>query len=68
MQRNKVISAEAAARVVLDGDTVAIGGFGATGVPEELTLALGTRFAETGGPRNLTLVSEPPPVMARPGA
>jgi propionate CoA-transferase len=56
MPRNKVISAAAAARVVVDGDTVAVGGFVGVGVPEELALALETRFTETGGPRDLTLV------------
>ena len=59
MRRNKVISSEAAARVVLDGDTVAVGGFVGVGVPEELAVALQTRFTRTGSPRNLTLVFGP---------
>ena len=56
MQRNKVINAEAAARVVLDGDTVAVGGFVGVGVPEELLAALEARFLRSGSPANLTLV------------
>ena len=54
MERNKVISVEAAARVVIDGDTVATSGFVGVGFPEEL--ALERRFGEIGSPRNLTLV------------
>ncbi|MDP9435739.1 MAG: acyl CoA:acetate/3-ketoacid CoA transferase [Actinomycetota bacterium] len=56
MQRNKVISAPDAAQVVLDGDTVATSGFVGIGFPEELAVALRRRFAETGSPRDLTLV------------
>jgi acyl CoA:acetate/3-ketoacid CoA transferase len=40
VKRNKVISAEAAARVIVNGDTVATGGFVGIGVPEELLIAL----------------------------
>ena len=56
MKRNKVISAEDAARVVMDGDTIATSGFVGIGFPEELAIALERRFAETGSPRDLTLV------------
>jgi propionate CoA-transferase len=56
MRRNKVISAEDAARVVMDGDTVATSGFVGIGFPEELAIALENRFVETGTPRDLTLV------------
>jgi len=56
VERNKVISAEDAARVVMDSDTVATSGFVGVGFPEELALALERRFEETGSPRNLTLV------------
>jgi propionate CoA-transferase len=55
MPRNKVISADAAVRVILDGDTVAVGGFVGVGVPEELAAAVERRFLETGSPRDLTL-------------
>lgn len=56
MKRNKIIAVDEAVRVILNNDTVAISGFGEIGVPEELALALETRFLETGAPRDLTLV------------
>jgi propionate CoA-transferase len=56
MKRNKIVSADAAARLILDNDTVALSGFVGTGFPEELAVALETRFLETSTPRNLTLV------------
>jgi propionate CoA-transferase len=56
VQRNKVISADAAAQIVLDGDTVATGGFVGVGFAEELALALERRFEATGSPRDLTLL------------
>ena len=56
MKRNKVITVDEAVRVILNNDTVAISGFGQTGVPEELAMALETRFLETGAPRDLTLI------------
>ena len=52
----KVMTAEAAAALVADGDTLATGGFVGTGVPEELLVALEARFAEHGRPRDLTLL------------
>ncbi len=55
MARNKVISAEAAVRVIRDGDTVALGGFVGVDVPEELAAAVEQRFLDTGSPRDLTL-------------
>ena len=56
MRRNKVITAEAAAGIVLDGDTITTTGFVGIGFPEELALALERRFLDTGAPRDLTLV------------
>ena len=56
MKRNKIIAADEAVRVILNNDTVTISGFGGIGVPEELALALETRFLETGTPRDLTLI------------
>ena len=53
--QNKLISAEAAAKLVADGDTVTTSGFVGIGVPELLLKALEERFVETGTPRNLTL-------------
>jgi propionate CoA-transferase len=55
-RRTKVITPEAAAQLVLDGDTLAVGGFVGLSVPEELLIGLANRFHETGGPRDLTLV------------
>lgn len=56
MKRNKVISVEEAARVILDNDTVATSGFVGIGFPEALAVGLEQRFLETGSPRDLTLV------------
>jgi propionate CoA-transferase len=55
-RRSKVIPPEAAAQLIVDGDTVAVGGFVGIAVPEELVIALSNRFRATGGPRDLTLV------------
>ena len=55
-RRTKVITSEAAAGLLLDGDTLAVGGFVGIAVPEDLVIALAQRFRETGGPRDLTLV------------
>jgi acyl CoA:acetate/3-ketoacid CoA transferase len=52
-ERTKVITPEAAAQLVLDGDTVAVGGFVGIAVPEELLIALEEGFLATGGPRDL---------------
>ncbi|MDD9718285.1 acyl CoA:acetate/3-ketoacid CoA transferase [Dinoroseobacter sp. PD6] len=52
---NKQISAAAAAELIRDGDTVTTSGFVGIGVPEELLVALETRFVETARPRDLTL-------------
>jgi propionate CoA-transferase len=56
LSRHKVISAEDAARVVMDGDAVATSGFVGVGFPEELAIALERRFVESGSPKGLTLV------------
>jgi len=56
MKRNKIITVDEAVRVILNNDTVAISGFGGTGVPEELAIALETRFLTTEAPRDLTLI------------
>jgi acyl CoA:acetate/3-ketoacid CoA transferase len=52
----KVITPEAAVQLLLDGDTLAVGGFVGIAVPEELLIALEQGFRATGGPRDLTLV------------
>jgi propionate CoA-transferase len=56
MRRDKVISAADAARIVIDGDTIATSGFVGIGFPEALAVALEDRFLATGSPRELTLV------------
>ncbi len=56
LQRNKVVTADAAAQIILDGDTVATGGFVGNGFAEELAVALERRFQATGSPRDLTLL------------
>jgi len=55
-RRTKVITPEAAAELIADGDTLAVGGFVGISVPEELLTALAKRFGETRKPRDLTLV------------
>ncbi|NMM09220.1 MAG: acyl CoA:acetate/3-ketoacid CoA transferase [Polaromonas sp.] len=61
-QRNKVVSAADAIRLIHDGDTVATGGFVGIGFAETIAVALEQRFLDTlaetgtGAPRNLTLV------------
>ena len=54
MKGLKLISADAAARLIQDNDAVATSGFVGVGVPEELALALEKRFLASGSPRNLT--------------
>lgn len=49
-----VISMEAAAELVRDGDLVVFNGFGSMGFPEELSVAVGERFAKTGHPKDLS--------------
>ncbi|MFH2129955.1 MAG: CoA-transferase, partial [bacterium] len=56
MEKNKVISAEKAALVIKDGDTVATNGFIGIGVAEEVLIAIDQRFTKTQTPRGLTLV------------
>jgi propionate CoA-transferase len=56
MKQHKLISADAAAQLIRDNDTVAISGFVGVGVPEELLLTLEKRFLESGSPGKLTLV------------
>ena len=55
-RRTKLITCEAAAQLIVDGDTLAVGGFVGIAVPEELLIALAKRFDESGSPRDLTLV------------
>jgi propionate CoA-transferase len=55
-RRQKVITADEAAALLVDRDTLAVGGFVGISVPEELLMALAKRFRETRGPHDLTLV------------
>jgi propionate CoA-transferase len=63
-ERNKVVSAAAAVRLIRDGDTVATGGFVGVAFPEAIAVALEKRFLESeeeagpgnGRPRDLTLL------------
>jgi propionate CoA-transferase len=54
--KQKVVSASDAAALIKDGDTLTTSGFVGIGVPDELLNAIETRFLETGGPRDLSLV------------
>lgn len=56
MQRDKIMSAAEAVRIVVDGDTVATSGFVGIGFPEALAVALEERFLDCRSPRDLTLV------------
>ncbi|NNF73038.1 MAG: acyl CoA:acetate/3-ketoacid CoA transferase [Rhodobacteraceae bacterium] len=53
--KRKVTTAQAAAELIADGDTITTSGFVGIGVPEELLLAVEKRFVDTGHPRDLTL-------------
>ena len=55
MKKVRVITAEEAALMVKDGDTVSTGGFVSCACPEALTKALEQRYVETGHPSDLTL-------------
>ncbi len=63
-ERNKVVSAAAAVRLIRDGDTVATGGFVGVAFPEAIAVALEKRFLDSeeeagpgnGRPRDLTLM------------
>ncbi|PKK89079.1 MAG: acyl CoA:acetate/3-ketoacid CoA transferase [Candidatus Wallbacteria bacterium HGW-Wallbacteria-1] len=53
---SKLITADEAARLVRDGDTVVVGGFVGSGHPEALTSSLEARFLSENQPRDLNLV------------
>ena len=56
MAKEKIVSADEAAAIIHDGDTVCISGCVGIGTPDELLIALERRFCETSSPANLTLV------------
>jgi len=62
---HKIMEVEKALSVIKDGDTVAVGGMGGNGVPEELLLAVEKRFLDTGHPANLILYAPGAPGDAR---
>jgi acyl CoA:acetate/3-ketoacid CoA transferase len=51
----KLVTADDAVALLRDGDTLANAGFVGNGTPDALLAALGRRFENTGGPRDLTL-------------
>ncbi|NLK36772.1 MAG: acyl CoA:acetate/3-ketoacid CoA transferase [Epulopiscium sp.] len=55
MRKVKVITADEAAMLIKDGDTVTTSGFVASAIPEALNKAVEKRFLETGSPKNITL-------------
>jgi len=48
METSKLVTSEQAVQVIMDGDTIATGGFA-----EELALALRKRFDETKSPKDI---------------
>ena len=56
VKKNKIVSAEEAVSIILDGDTVVFGGFAGVGACEEIAIALEEHFLNTGRPNNLTLM------------
>ncbi|GHU03509.1 acyl CoA:acetate/3-ketoacid CoA transferase [Alphaproteobacteria bacterium] len=66
MSKNKVITADEAARLIKNGDAIATSGFVGMGHPREIDVAIEKRFLETGEPKNLTLVMGAS--QAHPGA
>ena len=50
MKKVRIISAEEAALLVNDGDTISTGGFVSSACPEALSKAVEKRFLETGHP------------------
>ncbi len=53
---NKIVTADEAAALVRDGDTLTTSGFVGIGVPDELLAAIERRFLATGGPKGLGLL------------
>ena len=54
--KDKIVSADEAAAIVRDGDTVSVSGFVGTGTPDELITAVERRFLASRQPKGLTLV------------
>ena len=56
MRKVKIITADEAAKLVKNGDTITTSGFVASAIPEARNKAVEKRFLETGEPNNLTYV------------
>ena len=56
MAKEKIVSADEAAAIIHDGDTVCVSGCLGIGTPDELLLAIERRFSTTRSPSKLTLV------------
>lgn len=56
MRKVKVITAQEAAELIKDGDTLTTSGFVASAIPEALNKAVEKRFLETGHPKDITYV------------
>ncbi|HOY66211.1 MAG TPA: acyl CoA:acetate/3-ketoacid CoA transferase [Candidatus Ozemobacteraceae bacterium] len=54
--RSKIVTAAEAVSIIRNGDTLVTGGFVGIGFPEDLAIALETRFRDTSAPRDLTLL------------
>ena len=55
-RKGKIVTAEEAVRIIVDGDTVATGGFVGTGFAEDIAICLEASFLKTGHPKDLTLI------------
>lgn len=53
---SKLITADDAVELIQSDDVIAVAGYGTNGVPEKVLMAIETRFAKTGEPRDLTLM------------
>lgn len=56
MRKVPIITADEAAKLIKNGDTVTTSGFVASAIPEALDKAVEKRFLETGEPKNITYV------------
>ena len=52
-----LISAQEAANLIQDRQTVCVGGFVGLGTPDEILAAIETRFVETGHPAELSVMN-----------
>ena len=56
MEKVKIITAEEAANLLQDGDTLTTSGFVSSCIPEALNKAVEKRFLNTGHPKSLTYI------------